>query len=52
MIIVYVRWHLPVPRVRSHVRHASLSAVLGGCTPSGTESTVLYIPEWRFSDAD
>lgn len=46
------RWYITFPRVRDHVRHATLSTILGRRTASGSESTVLHISEWWLLDSD
>jgi hypothetical protein len=45
------RRHQSLPRVRRHVRHAALPALLGGRTAHGPESPLLYIPQRWLPDA-
>lgn len=41
------RWHLPLPRLRRHVRDAILPNVLGGRPPHRAKSALLHLSERR-----
>jgi hypothetical protein len=38
--------------IRDHVCDATLSTIMGRCTPFGSKSAILYLPEWRVFNAD
>jgi hypothetical protein len=50
--VVIDRGNKSIAGIRDHVRDATLSIVMGRCTPFGSKSAVLYLSEWRVSNAD